>query len=105
MQNATETLDQFYTRLRQLASNCEFDKVDAELKSQIILGCKSSTLRRKALEDDKCLEDLLKLGRVSEAAAIQVREIEEVEERSAKINKLHIHVEKKHAKEEFKAML
>ena len=46
-QNATETLDQFATRLRQLASTCEFTSVEKEIKSQIILNCSSARLRRR----------------------------------------------------------
>ena len=36
-QQPHETLDQFATRLRQLASTCEFTSMDKEIKSQIIL--------------------------------------------------------------------
>ena len=35
-QQPTETLDKFTTRLRQLASTCEFTSVEKEIKSQII---------------------------------------------------------------------
>ena len=44
-QQPTETLDKFTTRLRQLASTCEFTAVEKEIKSQIILNCFSSHLR------------------------------------------------------------
>ena len=50
-QQPQETLDQFVTRLRQLASSCEFASVDKEIKSQIILSCSSSRLRRRALRE------------------------------------------------------
>jgi hypothetical protein len=50
-QQPTETLDQFTTRLRQLASTCEFTSIEKEIKSQIILNCSSSHLRRRALRD------------------------------------------------------
>jgi hypothetical protein len=99
-QNSTETLDQYYTRLRQLSTNCEFDHRDDELKSQLVLGCRSSALRRKALEEDKNLDELLKIGRTSEAAAIQIKEIEQVDRNDsvqvAEVNKLHKNRDKGH---------
>ena len=53
-QKADENMDQFFTRLRQLAVNCGFTDgtVKDEIKSQIIQGCASSTLRKKALRDN-----------------------------------------------------
>lgn len=41
-----ETLDAYHTRLRQTAAKCEFTNVDKEIKSQIILSCSSSRLRK-----------------------------------------------------------
>jgi hypothetical protein len=61
-QSANETIDSFHTRLRQLAHNCEFTENDREVKSQIIQGCQSTRLRRKALREDLNLE-LLKFQR------------------------------------------
>ena len=62
-QQPQETLDQFATRLRQLASSCEFASVDKEIKSQIILSCSSSRLRRRALREPTItLKALLDLG-------------------------------------------
>ena len=46
-QRAHESIDQFATRLRQKADNCEFTDKDAEIKSQLIQGCKSTKLRIK----------------------------------------------------------
>lgn len=63
-QQTQEILDQFATRLRQLASSCQFASVDKEIKSQIIVSCSSSRLRRRALrEPTSTLKDLLDLGR------------------------------------------
>ena len=44
-----ETIDQFATRLRQLAASCEFADVDKEIKSAIIQHGQSKHLRRYAL--------------------------------------------------------
>ena len=41
-QQPRETLDQFQTRLRQLADTCEFQDIDREIKTQIVQGCTSS---------------------------------------------------------------
>ena len=60
-QNAGETIDSYYTRLRTLASTCDFHDVDREILSQVIQGCTSSRVRRRALRDnytlDKCLDE------------------------------------------------
>ena len=50
-QEKDESLDQFYTRLHQLSRYCEFADKEMELKSQLIMGCHSAHLRRKALSE------------------------------------------------------
>ena len=76
-QQPQETLDQFATRLRQLASSCEFASVDKEIKSQIILSCSSSRLRRRALREPTItLKALLDLGRAMELSETQASGIE-----------------------------
>ena len=68
-QDHTETLDQYATRLRQLAVHCDFSDPSREMKIQIIQGCCSTHLRRKALRDPTMtLDDLLAHGRTFEAA-------------------------------------
>ena len=67
-QMKNETIDQFVTKLRQKASNCEFTDKDAEIKSQMIQGCSSQKLRTKCLEEDKNLSDLLTMARTMEIA-------------------------------------
>eukprot|EP00795_Rhopilema_esculentum_P007975 gene7975-13874_t len=77
-QNRGETIDQFATRLRKLAANCEFRNVDTEIKSMIIQHCLSTRLRRYALrEDTLTLDALLTKARaleVSEAQAIDMEQ-------------------------------
>ena len=62
-QNAGETIDQYTTRLRKLAANCEFPDMERELKSTIIQNCLSKRLRRIALRDDLSLDNLLAKAR------------------------------------------
>jgi len=50
-QEKGENLAAFHTRLLKLASTCEFGDKNREVKSQIIVGCSDSKLRRKALSD------------------------------------------------------
>ena len=44
--------------------------------SQLIMGCRSAHLQRKALSEDITLENLLKFGRAKEAAEDQARRME-----------------------------
>ena len=48
-QAASETLDQYHTRLRTIAQTCEFQDVDFEVEEQIIIGGSSSRIRKRAL--------------------------------------------------------
>ena len=76
-QQPQENLDQFATRFGQLASSCEFASVDKEIKSQIILSCSSSRLRRRALREPTItLKSLLDLGRAMELSETQASGIE-----------------------------
>ena len=50
-QQDSETMDDYHTRLRQLADHCDFTDMDKEIKSQIVQGCKSSRIRRRVLKD------------------------------------------------------
>ena len=77
----TESVDQFATRLRQKAAHCGFSEgksaeeikshTDAEIKSQIIQGCKSKELRQKVLREDMDLAALLKTARTMELSKQQ----------------------------------
>ena len=73
----SETTDQYATRLRQLAANCDFHDVDSEIKAQIIQTTKSARLRRKALrEPDLTLKTLLDAARAVEISEIQAKGME-----------------------------
>ena len=67
-QESNETLDTFHTRLRQLSQTCEFDNMDNEIVSQIILSCQSQRLRRRALRETMTLDQLLTIGRSFETS-------------------------------------
>ena len=67
----------FYTRLRQLASTCEFTDPDGEIRSQIIQRCASTKLRETALRDDSItLAKLLEHARALENSAQQALQME-----------------------------
>ena len=75
-QRDNETLDAYHTRLRQLSQNCSFADVDKEIKNQIIIGCSSQKLRRRALRDNPTLKELLDAGRAEETSQAQAKTVE-----------------------------
>ena len=76
-QGASETIDQFHTRLHSLAKNCEFSDVNFEIMTQIVIGGKSSRVRKQALRDPTySLKDLLLDVRREETSKVQAAEIE-----------------------------
>ena len=78
MKQTDETIDSFVTRLRTQATFCDFKENDREILAQIIQGCSSMRLRRKALKDDLSLDDVLKEARAYELSDIRAAEIEAV---------------------------
>ena len=73
-QAESETMDEFHTRSRKLAENCDFHDVDAEIKSQIISNGKSKKIINKALRDPSyTLKQMLEDGHKSEAAGLQTQ--------------------------------
>ena len=72
-----KTVAQCYTRLRQLASTCEFTDPEGEIQSQIIQRCTSKKLRETALRDDSTtLAKLLEHARAFENSAKQALQME-----------------------------
>ena len=70
-QRQGETVDQFYTRLCQLAKTCEFADEKHEIKIQLIERCSSTRVRREALRGDAItLDGLLKYGRSLELSEL-----------------------------------
>ena len=77
-QGVSETIDQFHTRLHSLSKNCEFSDVDFEIMVQIVIGGKSSRIRKQALRDPKySLKDMLLDARREETSKAQAADIEE----------------------------
>ena len=76
-QREGETLDQFCTRLRKLSVNCNFGEIlNNEVKSQMIQGCVSTSLRKKALGKAMDLQTLLETGRQLEQTRSQASVME-----------------------------
>lgn len=77
-QHEGEAIDAFSTRLRIMASLCNFQDTDREILAQIIQGCTSTRLRRKALKDDLSLANVLAEARSLELSDARAAEIENV---------------------------
>ena len=77
-QQTDETVDEYCTRLRTLASSCEFgEQTDDHIRDQIVDKCTSTSLRRRLLRTENLqLEELLSIARVSESADKQAAEME-----------------------------
>ena len=77
-QQQGESLDQYASRLRSIAENCEFDNVDDALADQILACCLSTRLKEKILRQEKAtLKDILDYGRAIESSKQQVVELTE----------------------------
>ena len=70
-------LDAFHTRLRKASDSCEFHDKELEIEQQIIVGGKSSTIRKKALrKPDYTLKEMLIDGRGKGSSNFQSKDIE-----------------------------
>jgi len=86
-----ETVDQFHTRLSALASGCQFHDKDKEIKSQIILSCKSRKLRAEALSNPTWnLTTLLEKATTFELTKIRAQEIEDGAVSNVTVNKIGV---------------
>ena len=84
-----EAIDSFITRLRKKAARCNFTDAKTEIKYQLIFGCRSSQLRRFALQkDDVSLDDLLKKGRAYESSERQAAVIENKEPQDKEVKRI-----------------
>lgn len=72
-QKAGENIDAFTVKLRVQAERCGFgDKVEENIKDQIIEKCQSVTLRRELLKKgDASLEEVLRVAKIYETVAHQ----------------------------------
>ena len=87
MKASGETVDVFHTKLQQLAATCEFAAKDAEVKSQIVRGCTSTRLRRRALRENLTLTQLLDMARSLELAETQASWMEKNSHKSSRHSK------------------
>ena len=83
-----ENVSQFCTRLRKEAEKCEFGDVERELVTQIITGCKSGQLRRRALEKQISLKDLLDLAASIELSQERAHGVELDTSSSSNVNRV-----------------
>ena len=74
-QKSNESMDDFVVRLREAGKRCEYvATLDAEIKKQIISGCRSESLKETILAKEGCsLTDILKLARTHEAVKKQMQ--------------------------------
>ena len=71
-QNPGESIDSFYTRLKQASKHCEFADAQKEIRSQIIQQTAEAAVRDKGLREPTwTLDQLLDYGRGLEAARLQ----------------------------------
>ena len=79
IQGRDEDLDTYYARLKLLARNCHFppDRIEAEIKSQIVQKCNIQKIRDEGITNGKLtLTDILKIGRTQEASKRQAKVME-----------------------------
>ena len=86
-QKEEETIDEFYARLRNSSTHCDFHDRDLEIKMQIIQKCSSDRLRKKALQQSMDLKELLSFARSLEISEKQAKEMSYSEEHVDAIKK------------------
>lgn len=68
-----EKLDKFAIRLKKQATNCSFeDQTDSMIVDQIVSTTKDEKLKRKCLEKDHTLDEVLAMGRTHESVQLQL---------------------------------
>ena len=78
VQEDSESVDSFITRARSQATRCRFhdDDKDNQIRDQIVYGCRSGKLRRKALAENLALDRLIQVARAEESARANAVEME-----------------------------
>ena len=87
-QEEGETVDQFITRLRRQAGNCNWDNADEPIRDQVIDKCGSADLRRKLLlkGTHRTLVKAQEIAQSFEAVDIQLKPMTGVEEDRQQVN-------------------
>lgn len=70
-------MNQYVTRLRQQAKNCEFQAEELEICGQVVEKCLSNKVRWRLLENgDFKLDDIMEIARTIETIELQTKDIE-----------------------------
>ena len=73
-QRDTESIDDFHVRLQIAAANCGWTDSEPELRRQIMLGCKSNSLREYILSHSgKTIKEILEHARLADISSAQVK--------------------------------
>lgn len=77
-QKQGESIEQFVTNLRKLASTCDYGtETDNQIRDQVIAACFSTKFRKRLLaEPDLTLQKVVSIGQSLESAHYQSKEIE-----------------------------
>ena len=98
-----EPFSEYMDRLRDLVKLCNFSSVEEELKAQIIQGCSSDELRRRAMEDESLdLAKIINLGKTIESVDSHMKEMSGVSQaifREEAVNQLNSKSEKASGRE------
>lgn len=93
-QKSGESIDAFTVRLRIQAERCGFgEKVEENVKDQIIQNCQSTALRRDLLKrGDATLEEVLRVAKIFETVAQQEKSFGGVEQKpsTSDVNKIEV---------------
>ncbi|EDO30995.1 predicted protein [Nematostella vectensis] len=75
MQDANEPFEQFLTDLKLLVKNCGYTEQDEHVRDRIVIGCKSSKLRQKLIQEgsDLTLEKAIDIAITMEQSQIQLK--------------------------------
>ena len=94
-QGDQESLDNFHTRLRNMAKVCEFHDENFEIEEQILIEERPSRIRKRALRDpDFSLKDMLIDGTRDETNNYQEKDIESKEGYAENTNRLETNPKK-----------
>ena len=85
-QKAEESVDEFYARLKKLASTSTLPDEQHEIRAQFIQGCASNKLREQILQDPRrSMDDILTLGRSKELSKARASHMEAALQKPIKI--------------------
>ena len=72
-----ETVSQFVSRLRGLASTCNFGTfLPRALRDQIVVGCRNSESQHKLLQEDRSFDQCVAIAAADEAAVREFKQLQ-----------------------------